>query len=1278
MEIKKENFKYKKSKNHSNIMNFNYIFKYIVFFCVIEEFYFNQSFIYSNAIKLVNNNIFIIHKFGIDIYDPTFSEKIKNIITFNDQEQIAMQEDYSKTMISIYNDNEYNEYIICGISGKLYIFDCYGEMIVNSENKIDEIQDKYYSLIAINKTDNEFIYFIGLFNDNYSIQLSFFKYDNNNKNNTKIYNISRLSNIHRYKDSKSNISKTNKFSCQLMKNSSQLNKIVCIYYINENSNKSYLDYFLIDTETYLLSGSNENNNKIIFQNEIRDIKSTINIDNSKMFICLYLISGKIYCLIYYINTNSFSNYTEYIINCNYQYSVLTKFNYIREKEQYVFSCLSDNGFINLINFNNNNEYISNYEINNCNYKNGYSIFFSTENDSFIIISDLLCNQSNNFFELSNNIYIRSLTPTNLRGMQDLTDCEDLIQCETCNQDSLSKRLCLTCKSGYYELDANNSNQNGFINCYNESTKPENVYLNKESNKYESCYFTCSSCEYGGDGIQNNCTKCAMNYMEDPSNPTNCVVKCKYFFYFTTFDQYKCSSTPQCPEEKSLLIREKRKCIESCSLDDNYPFQYSGECLRKCPEEAKEYNENKICQVKDKDLCSKSTSQFDLYDFLKEGGVEKIAKTYAKEFNYTNKHISIFKNEVYSIMLYKSAECITELELPMPEIDFGSCYTKVKGDIESSLIIAIIDKISAKKNNPITSYSLYHPVTGEKLDAETLCKEETIVVKENIKSLLNDSGSDMNSILFLTQQNIDVFNRSSGFFTDLCYHFESPCNKDVALNDRLLVYYPNITLCDSGCINSGVNLTSMTAICECKFKEMTDEESEESINLYQNAVNEFYNFLNKINLGVMACYKDLFDSKYFSSCTGGIIILIIFCIQLIIYIIYYYISFFNVKKYIYTLTDNYLLYLNKSPMYKTFMNKIKIKNDEENEESNTKKSKNDKKNISSGPPKKIAHKDININIFNINNNKQQNMKIKKVENLKKAIPTQEASEDKNSKNSMILRKKKKNNISNNSNIKLDKSLISIKSNDKSTNPLANDNNSKKNLSFFDHYLSTQLNEMIFYDAAKKDNRLFFDYFWDKLKRKQVFLDLLLIDDPIKPKTLKALLLILDIEVCFVINAMFINEEYVSKLFRSTKEETFLSFVPRSINRMVYSIIASLIIAYIVGCLFIEERRLKSIFRYEKSNTYALKYEISLVMKEMKWRYNIFIILTVAASAYSWFYLSCFNNIYPHMKVEWIKSSILIILLLYIIAIIVTLVETLLRFVSFEIKSEKMYKASLWLA
>ena len=49
----------------------------------------------------------------------------------------------------------------------------------------------------------------------------------------------------------------------------------------------------------------------------------------------------------------------------------------------------------------------------------------------------------------------------------------------------------------------------------------------------------------------------------------------------------------------------------------------------------------------------------------------------------------------------------------------------------------------------------------------------------------------------------------------------------------------------------------------------------------------------------------------------------------------------------------------------------------------------------------------------------------------------------------------------------------------------------------------------------------------------------------------------------------------------------------------------------------------------------------------------------------------------MKIEWIKSTVFIIILIHILSIFVILIETLLRFVSFEIKSEKMYKASLWL-
>jgi hypothetical protein len=408
--------------------------------------------------------------------------------------------------------------------------------------------------------------------------------------------------------------------------------------------------------------------------------------------------------------------------------------------------------------------------------------------------------------------------------------EDIsFKCSNYTNESALKGLCVECNNdnGFYSINPKYlKNTQNFVKCYNITAKPKNVYLNGKY--YEPCYMSCSTCDYGGNGIQNNCTSCATDYIKEPGNNTNCVIRCKNLYYYTSYGQYKCSSNMQCPEDKNLIIRNKNKCVDSCSIDETYKYQYNGECLDKCPDGTRLDNSGKICIVNNNNKCTNSSTKFDLYDFLKEGGVEKIAKTYAKEFEYTSKHISIFKNEVYSIMLYRKAECITELGLPMPEIDFGTCYEKVQRNysIHDPLLIAIIDKKSNKKNNPITSYSFYHPTTGQKLDSQNVCKEDVIIVKENIKSLLNNSVSDMDSLLFLTGQNIDIFNKSSGFYHDICYHFESPCDKDVALNDRLLVYYPNITLCDSGCTNSGVNLTTMTALCECKFKAMTDEETED--------------------------------------------------------------------------------------------------------------------------------------------------------------------------------------------------------------------------------------------------------------------------------------------------------------------------------------------------------------------------------------------------------------------------------------------------------------------
>ena len=76
-------------------------------------------------------------------------------------------------------------------------------------------------------------------------------------------------------------------------------------------------------------------------------------------------------------------------------------------------------------------------------------------------------------------------------------------------------------------------------------------------------------------------------------------------------------------------------------------------------------------------------------------------------------------------------------------------------------------------------------------------------------------------------------------------------------------------------------------------------------------------------------------------------------------------------------------------------------------------------------------------------------------------------------------------------------------------------------------------------------------------------------------------------------------------------------------------------------------------------------------------KILIIINYIISIFSWYYLSCFNNVYPHIKTEWIISSIFIILIVQILSIIVSFLVTSMRFISIKIESEKLFKLSLLL-
>ena len=64
-----------------------------------------------------------------------------------------------------------------------------------------------------------------------------------------------------------------------------------------------------------------------------------------------------------------------------------------------------------------------------------------------------------------------------------------------------------------------------------------------------------------------------------------------------------------------------------------------------------------------------------------------------------------------------------------------------------------------------------------------------------------------------------------------------------------------------------------------------------------------------------------------------------------------------------------------------------------------------------------------------------------------------------------------------------------------------------------------------------------------------------------------------------------------------------------------------------------------------------------------------------TVFTLYYVLCFNSVYPSMKAEWIKSSIIIIIAMQIISILQILLQAFFRLISFKLKSEKLFKISL---
>ena len=330
--VKKNN----SSQNKHRFFNIIYhLFQSVIIFSFFRV---NLSITFTNpkSLTLITGDILIIHQNGIDVYDSSLTNLIQNVRTFSSSEKINDQSTLSKVSVSKFGQNEKNV-IISIIINKIYIFNYKGEKLYEEEDTtiINIFTFDYYDLTPLKIIGNNYIFSIGFVNNEGKVCLYIFEYNKD----TNLNSLKKTLDPFQPNISSTSYSIANKgLACEAMSYAEE-DILVCFFAFNHNSQHKITTKFIDITNEYVFIDS-ENKYLEIYDPKI--IKSAVTSDGKKALICMSTPEGTSYCSYYTIEDNNFTEKTNYGVICrDGHYS--SNVEYMRETNQFIFSCSSNSG-----------------------------------------------------------------------------------------------------------------------------------------------------------------------------------------------------------------------------------------------------------------------------------------------------------------------------------------------------------------------------------------------------------------------------------------------------------------------------------------------------------------------------------------------------------------------------------------------------------------------------------------------------------------------------------------------------------------------------------------------------------------------------------------------------------------------------------------------------------------------------------------------------------------------------------------------------------------------
>ena len=204
-----------------------------------------------------------------------------------------------------------------------------------------------------------------------------------------------------------------------------------------------------------------------------------------------------------------------------------------------------------------------------------------------------------------------------------------------------------------------------------------------------------------------------------------------------------------------------------------------------------------------------------------------------------------------------------------------------------------------------------------------------------------------------------------------------------------------------------------------------------------------------------------------------------------------------------------------------------------------------------------------------------------------------------------------------------------------------------------YKDCELNSLDYQTALKYDKRTFLQYYTSLLLSKHIILFSFYPINDYNVKIIKITLFFLSFDIYFAVNTLFFNCSEIHKIYEDGGEYSFSFFIPKIILSFIISYsIFSLMRYYSLSERFLME--LKNEQNFDKANNMIPNTKRCLIIK-----YIIFYVLCFVFTTLFWFYLSSFCAIFQNSQIYVFKNTFISFGISIVFPIIYNLVPCLCR-------------------